>query len=118
MIFNRIIFDPTCLPFSVAALQFLASMPFDAISTDAAWTVLGSLLHTPEDSSGNHKQSSRLKCINGDVTSPEEMIYLITALSNMAISRSSDDRQFITYVAACLLEVGCVDNFYLRQKIF
>ena len=100
-----------CLFCSVGALQFLASMPFDAISTNAAWSLLNRLISTSGDSTDGQNKLARLKSLIGDVPSTEEMIFLFTALSNMAISRSKDDREFINCVAIDLLEVFLLSSF-------
>ena len=102
---------------SVGALQFLASMPFDAISTNAAWSLLNQLISTSGDSTDGQNKLTRLKSLIGDVPSPEEMIFLFTALSNMAISRSKDDREFINCVAIDLLEVFFLSSFAISCTV-
>ena len=89
----------------MGALQFLASMPYDAISTNAAWSLLNRLISTSSDSNSDQDRSTKLAHIIAAVPSMEEMIFLFTALSNMAISRSKDDREFINCVTVDLLEV-------------
>lgn len=107
-----------CLPSSVGALQFLASMPYDAISTNAAWSLLNRLISTSEEPTADQSKPAKLKNIIGDVPSTEEMIFLFTALSNMAISRSKDDREFINCVAVDLLEVlQFISSHYMRVNL-
>ena len=81
-------------------------MPFDAISTNAAWSLLNRLIYTPSNDNANQAQVPKMKYAVGEMTSTGEMIFLFTALSNMAISRSADDREFINCVASSMLEVG------------
>ena len=103
---------------SVGALQFLASMPYDAISTNAAWSLLNQLISTPKDPTADQSKPAKLKSIIGEVPSTEEMIFLFTALSNMAISRSKDDREFINCVAVDLLEVfQFISSYYVHVYI-
>ena len=82
---------------SVGALQFLASMPYDAVSTNAAWSLLNHLTHLREQA---NEGSSEI----GDI-SPGEAVFLLTALSNMANSRPSEDRSFIQHATEQILEV-------------
>ena len=87
-------------------------MPYEAISTNAAWLLLNRLVQMPKDEEGAQMQRSMVTTTLGDVNVPGEMVFLLTALSNMAISRSKDDRDFIECVVKSLLEV-CEEIIFL-----
>ena len=86
-------------------------MPFDAISSASVWVMLDLLVNVGVSSAGNVSvPESSIQSIRSIDVSPSEGIFLLTALSNMAISRTSADQDFIEVVAKQILEVGRTFN--------
>ena len=93
-------------PHSSGAMQFLSSMPFDAISSASVWVMLDLLVNVGVSSADKSSiPKSSIQSIGSIDVSPSEGIFLLTALSNMAISRTSADQDFIEVVAKQILEV-------------
>ena len=79
-------------------------MPYEAISTDAAWSLLNRLVPIPvNQNSQNTTYSSEF--LRNASNASGEMVFFITSLSFMATSRSTDDQEFIEYAAKCIVEV-------------
>eukprot|EP00795_Rhopilema_esculentum_P003345 gene3345-1694_t len=94
---------------STSALQFLAAMPYEAISTNAAWSLLNRLVRTPvNQNSQNTTYSSEF--LRNASNASGEMVFFITSLSFMAISRSTDDQEFIECAAKCIVEITYSDE--------
>lgn len=82
-------------------------MPFDAISSASVWVMLDLLVNVGVSSTCKDSvQESSIQSIRSIDVSPSQGIFLLTALSNMAISRTSADQDFIEVVAKQILEVG------------
>ena len=77
------------------------------------WTVLYLALdqHTKIDSLNNVAGPEHLPSVKTLDISPSEGIFLLTALSNMAVARNSDkEKQFIDSIAILIIEV-CYHHF-------
>ena len=83
-------------------------MPFEAIELKSMWVMLGMILNLNEDLSllmdiSGPESISSVKALE---ISSSEGIFLLTALSNMAIARTNiEDRQLIETIANQILEV-------------
>ncbi len=77
-------------------------MPYDAISTNAAWSLLNRLTNTCSDD--QHPQPG-IASVIPSMNAPEEAVFLLISLANMATSRTKDDREFIEIAAKNILEV-------------
>ena len=103
---NRIITS-----FSSGAIQFLSTMPFEAVSLDYMWMMLRMVLDNKADFTTLDHCEKDLPCVRTLEVSPSEGIFLLTALSNMAISRdlsngdSVEEQKFVETVAKLILEV-------------
>lgn len=94
--------------FSSGAIQFLSTMPFEAINLQSVWVMMNMILHQDKElrellhTSGPHNVPS----VRFLEVSPSEGIFLLTALSNMAVSRTApEDRQLIEAISIQILEV-------------
>lgn len=92
---------------SAGAIQFLSTMPFEAVSLSSMWIMLHMILGEETNFAVlSTRGPDDLPCITSLEVSPSEGIFLLTALSNMAISRPSEDSAFIETVAKLVLEVS------------
>ena len=81
-------------------------MPFEAVSLSSMWIMLHMILDQDADFSVlTTRGPEDLPCVRSLEVSPGEGIFLLTALSNMAISRTLEDCIFIETVAKLILEV-------------
>lgn len=81
-------------------------MPFEAVSLSSMWIMLHMILGEETNFAVlSTRGPDDLPCITSLEVSPSEGIFLLTALSNMAISRPSEDSAFIETVAKLVLEV-------------
>eukprot|EP00794_Sanderia_malayensis_P020418 gene20418-22431_t len=96
---------------SVGALQFLASMPYEAVSTNAAWSLLNRLSQSKDTEQQSYVQSQHpmnTVSLLSSIKAPGEAVFLLTSLANMALSRMKDDKDFIQVATKNILEVAYV----------
>lgn len=107
------------LYFSAGAIQFLSTMPFEAVQSKSMWVVL--FMAVDHNKNADLKTLSKLAgpdnvpSVRELDISPNEGIFLLTALSNMAISRDGDrDRDLIEAIAVLIVEVRSLFfNFFI-----
>ena len=87
-------------------MQFLSTMPFDAISSSAMWMLLNMLI-SQQTTSEIIKSNNILDLPN--VTSleisPNDCVFLLTAISNIALSRTKEDQMLIEACMKVIIEV-------------
>lgn len=81
-------------------------MPYDATSTNAAWSLLNRLAHVHHVGQDSQNTSLSIAAAIPSMNAPAEAVFLLTSLSNMAISRSKEDKGFIEVAVKNILEVS------------
>ena len=101
--------------FSAGAIQFLSTMPFEAVQSKSMWAVLFLAVDHKPDLATIIKYAGpdNIPSVKELDISPNEGIFLLTALSNMAISRNGiEDKELIEGIANLIIEVS-VESFYI-----
>ena len=96
-------------------------MPFEAIQLQSMWVMMNMILDQDKDLSLLQKISGpdSVPSIKVLDVSPNEGIFLLTALSNMAISRkNTEDNRLIEIIAVQILEVRSFILFYKHSVTF
>lgn len=108
--------------FSSGAIQFLSTMPFEAIKLQSVWVMINMILYQDKELPELLKKSGpdNIPSVRFLDVSPSEGIFLLTALSNMAISRTNpEDQKLIETIAVQILEVIPSKSMkYLIRKHF
>ncbi|XP_066931719.1 ectopic P granules protein 5 homolog [Clytia hemisphaerica] len=98
---------------SAGAIQFLSTMPFEAIQSKSMWAVLFLAVDHKPDLATIIKYAGpeNVPSVKELDISPNEGIFLLTALSNMAISRNGiEDRELIEAIANLIIEIAFLNR--------
>ena len=93
-------------------------MPFEAVSSSSMWKLVHLIIDQKiELTSIMTSTLENFPCVKNLDVSPSEGIFLLTALSNMAIARDESDKVFIETVTKLILEV-CYLFFRILLRFF
>ncbi|XP_047133521.1 ectopic P granules protein 5 homolog isoform X1 [Hydra vulgaris] len=107
---------------SNGSMQFLSTMPFDAISSSAIWMLLHMLIS--QQTMTEIIKSSSILDLPSIVTleiSPTDCIFLQTAISNIALSRTKNDKTLVEACVKLIVELSflnpTVDKLYAKNGL-